>query len=394
MSEQQAGQMEWLRQAIEQAFASRDEAQTERDEKINAITTTLQEQIATLHEKLNSKTSSTTPAGSTTPPLLTPKLVETTTTPSHGLAKPTMQKPPKFDGTKAKYPAWKLQMQLKLRFDGGAISTTPQGLQAYILGSLEGDAATFAEHIAPRVLHGQITIDELWNALNERFEDRQRQQRAYQGWLRSKQSNRAFSDYFPEYEQLEVEAGMSAHDDIDRIRHLEQRLAKEIKTVLLAMDLPSRYQKYVSKIAEIDSKYRLLQAVSSRPRPSSPTHRAKSGPSGAQTQQVVTPKTVATPQSPSQPLESMDWVSTNAMTTTSGNRKPLLPKEHQKPSQAELRARKENNCCLNCGNQGHFGRNCPYARHSVRLNNVEAQQGLPQVILRAPIEEPQDSENE
>lgn len=66
----------------------------------------------------------------------------------------------------------------------------------------------------------------------------------------------------------------------------------------------------------------------------------------------------------------MEWTATANTTQTSEARKLALPEAFKNPSQAEMQARKNAKCCFNCGNKDHMSRNCPFERHSVRLQQA------------------------
>lgn len=317
----------------------------------------------------------------------------------------TLPKPPKFNGDKKKYPLWRIQMKNKLDIDLDAVPSTNAGRIAYVLSFLEEEAAVFAENWTNRNLIEQATptIDALWTDLDERFIDRQRQENALTKWLAFRQTRQTFTDFFQEYEKLELESGNSKHDDDTRILNLKTRLSGELLTLVISRPRTKSYREFVQIVAEVEADLAMLKNTGALR--FNPYRNDISGSRLSQQKTRQTPPTGgnAAPPKPPRTLapknsDAMDWESTAHLNQFQGarrNRIPL-PENMRNPSQKELQARKDARACLNCGNVGHLARNCPYMPHSARLNVVTADSAP----LFAPVlhvtddEEQEESKNE
>ena len=84
---------------------------------------------------------------------------------SHGTPllaqKEMMNKPQRFNGDKAKYRVWKMEMQLKLEYDGPLLARRGMYLPSYVISLLDGDAGSFALHRLPDILAKSYPMERL-----------------------------------------------------------------------------------------------------------------------------------------------------------------------------------------------------------------------------------------
>ena len=319
-----------------------------------------------------------------------------------------MPKPRTFDGTKPKYPAWRIQMEQKLEIDGEAISSSEKGQIFYVLGFLDGEATSFVEYwndlrtISP----SQETLKNLWKELGLRFLDQQRQQKALTQWKILRQQKQPLTEFLLEYERLERESGMSRVDPQARIMNLESRLSGEILTVVMTRgNRPQEFPKYVQALQDIEADLQTLKATGAlrfNPfRNDGTTTRSSSRTSPkiqpAQTRAISTTPPQAPRKLASGESEAMDWqptASTSQFRGSSQQRIPL-PENMRNPSQRELQARKNAHACFNCGNVGHIARKCQYQYHNITLNAIAmSNQEPPKPVLLVADQEDTESENE
>jgi len=357
-----------------------------------------------LHERLLRAEAALEAARQNTP---TTPAIPTPRAPQDIPKKHILPKPRGFDGTKSRYPAWRIQMEQKLEIDGEAIAPSETGRIFFILGYLEGDATSFVEswdeirNTSPK----QVTLKGLWNELDLRFLDQQRQQKALTQWKTSRQQKQPLAEYLLEYERLERESGMSKVTSQARIMNLESRLSGEIMTV--AMTRGNRHQsfpKYVQALQDIEADLQTLRATGAlrfnpfrgestsnrtNPRTSPRTQQAQAAPASATP--IQTPRKLA-----SNETEAMDWEATASTNQFNGNRlhRILLPEDMRNPSQKELRARKNAGACFNCGNVGHIAKRCQYQYHNVTLNTISMAIQDPPKPVRLADDEDTESENE
>jgi hypothetical protein len=314
-----------------------------------------------------------------------------------------LPKPRCFDGTKSKYPAWRIQMEQKLEIDGEAIALSEKGRIFFILGYLEDEATSFVEFWSEVRASSpdQDSLKNLWTELDHRFLDQQRQQKALTQWKVSRQQKQPLAEYLLEYERLERESGMSKVDTQARIMNLESRISGEILTVVMTRgNRPQDFPKYVQALQDIEADLQTLKATGAlrfhpfRNKPN--TGRSKTRPRSPQGQTETTNTTPPpAPRKLSSETEVMDWQPTINTNQFRGSRQRIpLPENMRKPSQKELQARKDAEACFNCGNTGHIARHCRYQRHSVRLNTASIiDQGLPRPAQFL-VKEDSESENE
>ncbi len=195
--------------------------------------------------------------------------------------------------------------------------------------------------------------------------------------------------------------------------NLEIRLSGEITSVLLAAKLPEVYEDYVNEITRVAERIAYMNSTGAnkynpyamkQTRGSTVSNASGSRPplSGKDINSATSP--------PSQPPRNlvvpdpMDWAPNhpvavnNVALNARGGQRPRNPHRHRlelpaasrTPSIKELQARRSANCCLTCGRDGHFSRDCVYKSHGIRLSNASLE----------PMEEPlppfhhcSDSEN-
>ncbi len=108
--------------------------------------------------------------------------------------KALLPKPEKFNGDKTLYNAWRYQMRHKIDVDSDSLPTQDAGRIGYVLGFLSDKATSFVEHYVEHQ-KGQ-TMEEFWATMDNRFQDRQRQQRSANAWKACKQGSRPFFEWF------------------------------------------------------------------------------------------------------------------------------------------------------------------------------------------------------
>jgi len=285
-------------------------------------------------------------------------------------------KPEAFNGDRKKYNTWRYKMRNKLAKDRSHESTVYQ--QQYVVAFLTDTAGDFIGHYASRIDSGQLPNEQFWAILDGRFRDTHLAQRAEIALDQLKQGSKPFVEFAVEFEKLWTEAGRDP-DGPEKVRQFEKKLSSELRQLAVTgiPVVPVHFEDFANQLhnldtrlqsATIDGAFRFL-VNRSRIDPNSTTRK------GAQD--------VAPPRQPRTVADDPDAMELDGdlraprvnRFQSSGQKnvvktRPLLPETARNPTQTELVARKEKKCCLNCGNKGHFSRQCPWASHGIRLNAV------------------------
>jgi retrotransposon gag protein len=175
--------------------------------------------------------------------------------------KEMMNKPQRFDGDKAKYRVWKMEMQLKLEYDGPLLARRGMYLPSYVISFLDGDAGSFALHRLPDILSRIYPMERLWKEFDLRFGDPFLRRRAQNQYSLLKQGNKSFNEFFLEFERLSIEAGKADNPDNVKIDDLRDRISHELTQLMIHKEETTDYAEFVQQLHDVDTRF---QAAKSR----------------------------------------------------------------------------------------------------------------------------------
>ncbi|KAF6783884.1 pol-like protein [Colletotrichum musicola] len=267
-----------------------------------------------------------------------------------------------FDGTKAKWRGWKLEMEGKIEEDANAIGT-PKAQLRYIYTRLEGPAKTSITTFYELEL-GKVapSPQALIRRLDLLYGERNRKDKAIQALhtIRQKE-NESFTAFYPRFEREIANAEAEGWEDSAKISYLRNALHPKLKAHLIGcpqQDLKS-YPAFAQKCEEIGNQMELFGEW-------------KDDKKYARQQ-------IGQPQSESNNVAHttymMEWEPTNAIEIKSlsfgknltgypskrPEDQPLLGKRAKWVEKSEIEKRRVEGRCLRCGRDGcRLGR-CPLA---------------------------------
>jgi hypothetical protein len=216
--------------------------------------TQMQEQIQIIQRALSSST----------PSILTPSDTQTT---AHYRPKPILPNPPKFNGDRRMYEAWKLETLTKIQADAASIGT-PANQFAYINSRLEGAAQQMClAYVQLTSWTEQATPEGFFAYLDQSYADPNRKMRATDRLRTMKQGDSTFASFLPRFERALADAGASTWADEAKIAFLGGALNQEIRRALVGHTTPAFYGEYVRKLIEMDGQLQTLRRTPSQRQP-------------------------------------------------------------------------------------------------------------------------------
>jgi hypothetical protein len=353
------------------------------------------------------ETAPQTTLGQSTPGLYTPASKEPAGYWGEQQSQPTWQqkelmgRPQRFDGDKAKYRIWKMEMQLKIEYDGPLLARRGMYLPSYVISFLDGDAGNFALHRLPEVLARSYPLERLWKEFDLRFGDPFLRRRAQNEYALLKQGKTTFNEFFLEFERLSIEAGKADNPDNVKIDDLRDKISSELTQLMIHKDETLDYAEFVQQLHDVDTRFQAAKSRNAFRYPlTSQLRKAQSDPDEAKERRPRSPRINAGQPPPPRSPEAMDWTRTN-VTNPGRQRSPpkgkmQLPEYARRINDAEIRARRRKGACFNCGNQGHINRNCHFERvkHELRVNAAMKDEAVQPPTLCANEGQETDSEAE
>ncbi|KAI0369160.1 hypothetical protein BV20DRAFT_968348 [Pilatotrama ljubarskyi] len=197
--------------------------------------------------------------------------------------RPKVKEPDTFDGTKARYDAWKQELQLYVgSMDKDRAITT---IVSFIRGDhIERWRRVFCKkHHLPGGKWTFESLDDFWTEVDKTYVDPNVVKTAQANLEQCLMGSRPAADFFQEFEELANLAGYSTADKhlIDLVeRHSKPSI---INTIYASGEEPTSYEDWKTRITNIDTFWRKGQIVrghapsllafpsSSRPAPSAPS---------------------------------------------------------------------------------------------------------------------------
>jgi hypothetical protein len=268
----------------------------------------MQSQITQLQRALESQSSNTSQA---TPSSMTGG--------SPTRPKPILPNPPKFNGDRKKYEAWKVEMMAKIRTDSESIGT-PATQFAYVNSRLEGAAQQMClAYVQLTAWTADATAEGFFAYLDRSYADPNRKLRATDRLRTMKQGDSTFSSFLPRFERALADAGASQWADEARIAFLGGTLNESFRRAMVGHQMPNSYTDYVLRLIEVDGQLQTLKKHSPR------TTRSQT--------------------------ENMEWEPSQTIQVALGKTRTALTPEERERCQKEGR-------CFYCREKGHRATEC------------------------------------
>jgi len=264
-----------------------------------------------------------------TPPMPTPESYSdhvTAPTLSEKPQKKRLPDPERFDGSRSNYPGWKYECEGKLQYDLH-LFPTEDAKKRYVLSRTRDKAN---QVLLPWILENRLgSVEEMWQHMDTQFLDVHQQKRSLNRLRHLKQGRRSVRDYVSEFNQLRVESGQEFSGAILR-EMFSEGLSVELQRLMLRTPKHISFKEYTDEAIEIsDDLYRIN--LHSKPR-EGPTQYARKPYRQNKQSRTRTPS----------PPEDMEWEPTKA----------------NRASAKEWRLKGNQRECFNCGEAGHFAKNC------------------------------------
>lgn len=268
-----------------------------------------------------------------------------------------------FSGDRSLWPSWRIQAKGKALSSG-----TDAGVQFYaVFNKLKDNAVkNVTPWVTKNISEGTATYEGLLKELGRLYDDPAQEAKALSCLKTMKQQEReSFASFYPKFEKELANAGGGSVPDQIKIMFLRGAISARFRNCLPKTKYYETYEEIVidlqnaaATMANEDALVGRRKFYPTRPRASEPAYEP-------------------TP---------MDWVPTinnqRKVKDDTGNR----PRA-QWVAKEILKARRDANCCLRCGNSNHYQQNCHY-RPPINPNRpVQNQQGsivsVDQTLLRA-----------
>jgi hypothetical protein len=264
--------------------------------------------------------------------------------PSSGTKKkPTLPDPPRFDGTRRKFPAWLLEMQNKLRTDGTVIGSS-KDLFAYIFSRLDDTpkalATTFAQNGGP---DGAFNPDAFLTYLSSCYGDPNVRQTALRRLEDLRQGEReSFATFLPKFEKELAESGGAAWPDDVQINYLQRSLNQGMKSLLRTQrNMPTDYLGHITALQELGAN---LDRERYQARRSARVSAARSPSPDWIFAKQRKERRASTP-----PQDTMDWEPTKISRAIQRQNRELAGKRAKRASEEEVQRRRREGLCTRCG---------------------------------------------
>lgn len=249
--------------------------------------------------------------------------------------------PEPFDGSAAKYPAWLVNVRMKLTHNADHF-LGEQNRMAYVYSRLSPHAQTYIHpHINASGPLNFTDVEEMIKTLSNTFDDPNRVSSAGTRLLNLRQTNKPFADFLAIFRKEAAYAGLT--DEKALCTMLLNAVSRELKQYLVTnADADSlTFEQLVNRLQGYDIRHR---ALPSNQRFSTPFRSYDSNPS-TPTRPTTSRSAPATPLTTSQGGDAMD------LSANRNFRGPL--------TQAEKDERRNRNLCYYCGQSGHIAFRCP-----------------------------------
>jgi hypothetical protein len=324
MMAQMMGQIKELRNEQVQRLTEMENRLATEREAYDTQIKALQESFASFHSTPGGNTlqhpspistTQQTPLPSVAPP------ASPAVPPSQVKKKPTLPDPPRFDGVRRKFRAWKQEMESKLETDGSTIGSERDQF-AYVFARL-GDSpqAMVSAFYSFHRESGTGTTKEFLRYLSSCYEDPNIAQRALDRLNSLTQGDKEpFASFLPKFEKEMADAGGANWAPAVKISYLKKALNHEMRRELRGqLNMPKEYGAYVSSLHDLGANLDEFRSFSQQRNP--PRFKHGEG-------QSATPAKVKTPPPRTPSPNAMDWES-------SAVNKSSLPSQVSKSSQVK-----------------------------------------------------------
>ena len=257
-----------------------------------------------------------------------------------------------FGGKRTEWDEWELVARNKLYADGEAIGSGYDQF-LYIFSRLTGDAARAARAWANEgTERGTASGYDFLSYLASIYSDPNKEARALESLYSMRQGDReTFANFLPKFETTLSNAGGSEFSEKQKINYLRNALNREMRQLLISeTGTGVTYPAFVSRLHQIGSNLAAFKAQSGAPARTGLYHRQDSAGAGQMEWEATGP------------------ARTNQTTTTGAPRAKWVDKK-------TLDSRRERGCCLRCGRDNHYVRQCRFlpATRPATLNTVALQ---------------------
>ena len=282
----------------------------------------------------------------TTPSTTTDATVDTSTVSTESAKKPKLPDPPKFNGVRALFRPWHLEMKHKLETDGAWMGSIKNQFN-YIYARLDRIPQNITSaYIEKGGSNGSHNPDEYLAYLYSCYRDPNAQAQAVDRLRTIKQREvNNFATFLPRFEKELADSGGAEWADSIQINYLEGALNHKLRDRLIGIsNLPTDYSGYIQTLQIISSRLDSLE-LSNR-------QRVRRYAGDQSFQRPKEPATVTT--------DEMDWESTKAKRTAQpDDDEHLRGKTAKWVNQAEIDKRKKEGRCYRCGRSGCRIPKCP-----------------------------------
>lgn len=256
------------------------------------------------------------------------------------------ENPSAFDGkNRTHYAAFRFKLRSKMEIDRDHWVNEFERLMhmfSCLTGSAETALRPWVEANAADKNSVKITTDDFFEKLDDLFEDRESQDRAYAKLLALRQGGTSFNDHFATFQRLLMESGENTMSDRGKKATLRNTLSDELRHILVGVGERESFEDFS----------RQLQGIADRQKEERARLRNPRGQFTRQEGKGARPSTSSTAPSPAPDV--MDWEPTAARGQSTPARRARWVDE------AERQRRRTNGVCLRCGGKGHRIAVCPF----------------------------------
>ena len=152
-----------------------------------------------------------------------------------------------FGGERAKYKAWRTDVELKLQVDGAALGDEEAKVRI-VQTALTGTAKANSTAQVQRMLaSGEPRVADLLAYLDQSYASRFEENRAHNRLTALSQGQKSFAAFFPEFDGLLAEAGGADWPHAVRKNYLNAAVAPALRDACVAAEEPAEYEDLVAQ---------------------------------------------------------------------------------------------------------------------------------------------------